>query len=400
MQTLPPPLPEVAHRPGPAAAGGRVAVIGAGIVGLAHAWAAARRGHDVTVFDRDPRASGASIRNFGMVWPMGQPVGARLELALRSRERWLALAAESGIPVQACGSIHLAHAADELAVLEEFHAREGGLRPGCRLLSAAEVLAQAPGANPVGLRGGLWSGTELGVDPRRTIRTLPDWLTRRHGVRFAFGTPVLAIDDRTPVGPRGPLGHFDRLVVCPGADLAALCPDLAADGVRRCKLQMLALSAPAGGWRIGPHLAGGLTLRHYEAFAGCASLPALRARIARETPELDRLGIHVMAAQLDTGGIIVGDSHEYDDAIEPFDREEIDALILRELRRILALPDWTICERWHGQYGSVRGADHGRVALEADLRPGVHLCTGTGGAGMTLAFGIAERAWDRWSGPA
>lgn len=387
-------------------AGRRVAVVGAGIVGLAHAWAAARRGHVVSVFERDARAEGASIRNFGMVWPIGQPLGDRLELALCSRERWLALAAESDIPVIHCGSLHLAHADDEIAVLEEFHAREGARRPDCQLLSAREVLARTPAANPDRLRGGLWSGTELGVDPRQTIRSLPAWLTARHGVHFACGTAVLSVDDREVVGPRGSLGRFDHVVVCPGADFAALFPDLAGDGpaadvgLRRCKLQMLKLRAPAAGWRIGPHLAGGLTLRHYDGFRGCRGLPALRDRIARETPELDRLGIHVMASQLASGEIIIGDSHEYDDAIEPFDREEIDALILRELRRILVLPEWTIVERWHGRYASVPHDRSGRVVLERELQPGVHVCTGTGGAGMTLAFGIAERAWNRWSGPA
>ena len=30
------------------------------------------------------------------------------------------------------------------------------------------------------------------------------------------------------------------------------------------------------GWRLGPHVAGGLTLCHYQAFEACRALPALR----------------------------------------------------------------------------------------------------------------------------
>src|ERR1700753_2434665 len=92
-------------------------VIGAGIVGLAAARALAIRGYTVTVFERNERAVGASIRNFGMIWPIGQPTGALYERAMLSRSIYKEICTEAGIWHDEVGSLHLAYHGDELQVI-------------------------------------------------------------------------------------------------------------------------------------------------------------------------------------------------------------------------------------------------------------------------------------------
>lgn len=382
-------------------AGMEVAIVGAGIVGLAHAWSAAKRGHRVSVFERSPRASGASIRNFGMVWPIGQPPGSLFRLALDTRELWTTLGQHAGLWVHECGSIHLARKPDELAVLEEFAERSKQNGYECRLLTPSEAQATTPAARRTGLLGGLFSATELAVNPRQALSIIPNWLKQRFDVRFFFNSPVNAVSPGSRDQSRptlqtadGSVRPADRIIVCGGSDVPLLFPkEYASSGLIACKLQMMRTVAQPGSWRIGPHVASGLTLRHYRAFETCPSLPALKERISREMPEFDRFGIHVMASQNEAGEVTLGDSHEYGDAMEPFDKSEIDQLILQELRELIDLPDWTIAERWHGVY-----AKHPtQPIVEIEPFTNVHISAGTGGCGMSLAFGLAEEAWNRWS---
>ena len=140
-----------------------------------------------------------------------------------------------------------------------------------------------------------------------------------------------------------------------------------------------------------PHIASGLTLRHYTSFNACPSIDLLKQRIKTESPELDQFGIHVMASQFQSGEVILGDSHEYGKDISPFDKIEIDELMIRELKQVIRLNDWTVKEKWHGIY-----AKHPDLPVyEEEINPTVALFVGTGGAGMTMSFGLADNYWKK-----
>ncbi len=371
-----------------------VGVVGAGILGLAHAYHLARRGLKVVVFERHPRAQGASIRNFGMIWPIGQPSGTMYDMARRSRELWLDVLTASGLWHAKSGSLHVAYHQDEEQVLREFvdeASHEG--RP-CELWTLAQITARFPAIREVGLRAGLWSPGEIGIDPREVIAKLPAWLTRTLGVTFALGTNVLRYDSPRLVTTSGDW-LVRRLVICTGADFRELAPDAFANaGLVACKLQMMRSQAYGDSYRLGTLLAAGLTLRHYQSFAACPTLPALVRRLDADLPEHVRLGIHVLVAQNASGELVIGDSHEYGDAIEPFDKTRIDELILEYMATFLTVPDLTIAARWHGIY--IKHPTKPYVI--ASPTPEMLAVTGVGGAGMTLSFGLAEKTVKDWLG--
>jgi FAD dependent oxidoreductase TIGR03364 len=375
-------------------AGYDVGVVGAGIVGLAHAYHLARRGLRVVVFERHRRAHGASVRNFGMIWPIGQPLGPLYQLARRSCELWLEMLTASGLWHRACGSLHLAYNEDEAQVLREFVAESGGQDRPCELWTAAQVAAQFPAVVQSGLRAGLWSPTELAVDPRQVIAELPAWLARTYGVDFAFGVPVLGQDLPRVITADGDR-FVRRLVICTGTDFHELAPAaFAGTGLVPVKLQMMRSQAFEDRFRVGTHLAAGLTLRHYASFAKCPTLPALARRLDAELPEYGRYGIHVLVSQNCRGELILGDSHEYGDAIKPFDNPRIDELILAYAKSFLSVPNLTIAARWHGTY-----VKHPTAAyVVAHPTPAMLAVTGLGGAGMTLSFGLAEQLVNDWLG--
>ncbi len=369
-----------------------VAIVGAGIVGLAHAYAAARAGKSVTVFDRSPRARGASVRNFGMIWPIGQPHGEMLALALESRALWLQVLDAARLPYRDTGSLHLTYAADETAVAQEFAAAAPALGYSCKWLDAPAVLARSDAVVADQLQGGLWSDTEITVDPRQIITALPEYLAEQLGVRFHWSRPVHAIT-QTPGALRidTATGTIEAgaAIVCSGEDFETLYPEhYANSGLTRCKLQMMRTASQPAGWSLGPSLAAGLTLRFYKAFEVCSTLPALARRISEETPEFDRWGIHALVSQTADGALTLGDSHEYGRAVDIFNKQEIDDLILTYTRGFLQAPNLSIAERWYGVYA--KHPDKPYVVMQPENR--VRIVGSPGGSGMTLSFGVGAQS--------
>ena len=264
-------------------------VVGAGVIGLAHAYELARRGRRVAVLERSPAAAGASVRNFGMLWPIGQPFGEPRTLANRSLDTWRKVLTAAGLRFDDCGSLHLAYREDEAQVLREYARLSVDAGEPVELLARSRVAERSRPSKREGLRAALWSPAEACIDPRAVIAGLPAWLHRELARPFRFGAAVTAV--RPARGPR-PAARPGAPAASGSARATTSRPsipeELAAAGMVRCKLQMMRTQpiGAAGGWaRCSPR---GLTLRHYRSFEGLPDPPgapgAGRPRVALVRP--------------------------------------------------------------------------------------------------------------------
>ena len=356
-------------------------VVGAGIVGLAHALAGARRGLRVAVLERDARAQSASVRNFGFVTVTGQDGGDTRRRALRSRRIWAEVAREAGVEVHQRGAVIVARRESALAVLREFAASPMGA--GCELLDAGAARERVPRVDSRVL-GALASPHELRVEARDAIPRVAHWLEERHGVVFAWETIAFGVEGTAVRHASGTL-VAGAVVIAPGAAVATFAPELAKRvNLRPCKLQMMRLADP--GFRLPGVVMTDLSLLRYEGFAAQPSAARLRDEIGRECERELAHGVHLIVAQGADGSLVVGDSHHYGEAADCFASTAVDELILGELHALFDFPAQEVLERWVGYYPV---ADVRPVLSEA-LGPRVRLVSVTSGTGMSTAFAIGE----------
>ncbi|CAN1527647.1 DadA Glycine/D-amino acid oxidases (deaminating) [Caulobacteraceae bacterium] len=360
-----------------------VIVVGMGIVGLAHALAAARLGKSVTIIDRQPHAVGASVRNFGFVTITGQERGDFWGLALRARDIWAEVAEAAQIPILHRGLAMVAKRAEASDVLEAFMATEMG--EGCELLSGEAFKRSHSTLDLNPFESVLVSPHEVRVEPRTALSAIAFWLKSAFGVRFETLTSVHAIEGGKVTTSRG-VFQSEIVFVCPGDDLSTLYPDVMAQrGVTRCTLQMLRLAAP--GYQLPHAFMSDLGLLRYRGYSQLPGIDALAERLQAEQSAHLAAGIHLIAVQSGDGSLVVGDSHVYGQAENPFATIDFENLILDEFASVFAGKVPPVIERWVGTYAS-SGDQQWFVETP---EPEVRLSVVTSGAGMSTAFAIGER---------
>ncbi|WP_439877617.1 TIGR03364 family FAD-dependent oxidoreductase [Pseudomonas prosekii] len=360
-------------------------IVGAGILGLSHAYAAARRGLKVAVFERSETPLGASVRNFGQALVTGQPPGPMLELAKASRDIWGHWANVAGLQLKRNGSYLFARSEAEEHLLEAFCAgRAVEHNYNVELLRGA-ALRDLYGGQFSHHRAALHGLDDQQLYSREAIPALINYLHSELGVEFHFSTLVRDIE---PGRLHSTAGHFsaEQIIVCSGHDYQTLLAEpIAALAPQICRLQMLR-ARPLLTLNLQHALLTGLSCVHYGAFADLPEAAAVQAQILRETPHLHENGIHLLISPTPYGELIIGDSHHYGRDPSPFNAEQVDNWMIELAEQTLDCRIQVI-ERWQGVYGA-RGP--GPFSFLRP-QPGVSVALMHSGVGMSVGPALAER---------
>ncbi|WP_433161354.1 TIGR03364 family FAD-dependent oxidoreductase [Kribbella sp. CA-247076] len=359
----------------------RVVVVGGGVLGTFHAWEAVRRGHEVLQVERELEPRGASVRNFGLVWVSGRADGPEAETAQRARDLWEQV---PGISFRPAGSLTVCRTEEELAVAKEAASRPDAAARGFQVLDAEQAREHNP-ALKGDLRGALWCTRDAIVEPREVLPALRAELLESGRYRFQPGREVRSVAAGSITDDHGETHHGDLIYLCTGAWHSGLVRELTSElPVRRVRLQMMQ-TAPLDD-RLTTAVADGDSFRYYPAYAG----PALQD-LPPQAPVAETNAMQLLMVQRTHGGLTIGDTHEYaepfgfDVQTDPYDylEQTVERILGRRLPRIT--------RRWAGVYSQATG---GEVVVRREVAAGVHLVTGPGGRGMTMAPAIAEASFE------
>jgi glycine oxidase len=168
-------------------------VVGGGVIGLACAWRATRRGLRVRVLERDQLGAGASGVAAGMLAPVGEANWGEpglMRMAIASARAWpdfaAELASDSGQQVgyEVTGALHVALDRDEADELRRRFELMASLDLGVEWLRARACRELEPGLAPA-CAAGVLAPAEAAVDPRLLLPALLEAVEANGGQVFA-----------------------------------------------------------------------------------------------------------------------------------------------------------------------------------------------------------------------
>jgi FAD dependent oxidoreductase TIGR03364 len=358
----------------------RAVVVGAGVLGVWHALELCRAGYAVEHLEADPLPSGASVRNFGLVWVSGRRNGEELDVARRARTRWEEVAADTpALGFRANGSLTVAVTDGERKVMEEFASHPDAPARAITFVEPHQIRALNP-AIAGDVLGGLHCALDAAVEPRLAIGALRQRLLSGDQYTFHPGRRVVDLAPHGVIDSAGTRWLADLVVIATGAAFDHLpgTEQLAAR-LGRVRLQML--ETEPFDQHVTTSVADGDTMRYYPAYEA-VSHDALG-------PQNEVAAAHhlqLLLVQRNDGGLTIGDTHAYGEPFE-FDLAEEPTLeLLARAGRILGTPLPPVRRRWEGVYAQ---CTDGAVCARAEIQPGVFMVTGPGGRGMTCAPAIA-----------
>jgi glycine oxidase len=230
-------------------------IVGAGTIGLACAWKAARRGLRVRVLERDEPGAGATHVAAGMLAPVGEAnwgEEAMVQMSTASARAWPEFAAEleretgleSGYETR--GALHVALDRDEAEELRRRFELMSSLDLGVEWLRPRECRELESGLS-VSCTAGVVLPGEAAVDPRLLVRALVNAVEGAGGEALSRTEVVDPIfeGDRLAgvVTAEGREHRADRVVLATGAwsGAASWLPPSARPPVRPVKGQVLVL---------------------------------------------------------------------------------------------------------------------------------------------------------------
>lgn len=357
-----------------------VVIVGGGIVGLASAYAAFKKGLSAAVVERQSQNKDASVRNFGFVTVSGQCRGEHWQRAMHSRNVWIEIAPKAGIQIEHTGLHMLMQRPEAVDVAQAFLKTEMG--EGCRLLTQSEINESLPYLNKG--EGVLYSPYELRVESSTAIAKLTRWLKETQSVDFYNNTTVTSVELPKVHTSRGVL-NAEHCVVCPGADFTSLYPEvLAKTNAKMCTLNMMRVM-PKKAFKLNAAVMSDLSFARYDGFAQLPEATVLKSLLDDIQSVERQAGVHLIVVQSEDGSLIIGDSHDYSDRELPFRDSRIDELIINEFKQVMNIGEIDITQHWLGVYPS--GDD---VVFKASPEPGVVIGSVTGGTGASTGFAFGE----------